>query len=346
MYTHCIFCKAELGSNEAIEKFPVGRRLAFDAEHGRLWVVCRSCERWNLTPLEERWEAIEDCERFYRDTRTRVSTENIGLARLAEGLDLVRVGRPQLPEFAAWRYGEQLVRRRRQYWFVAGGTGLVIVVLAGIPLIAGVGVGFVGQVPNIINAIRSRRVVARVTTGPGEEQTVTLGQARKVGLFSVNDRWYLEVKHKAGDTSLEGDAALRAASLLLPHINAKGANPEQVQAAVRELQRSSDMDQLFRGSAQRFQPLFDARAAELHTARTGNRTRPVPLYLNKAPVEIRLALEMATHEAQERRALEGELAELETMWREAEEIASISDNLLLPASITDFFKRNQRDDLG
>ena len=39
---------------------------------------------------------------------------------------------------------------------------------------------------------------------------------------------------------------------------------------------------------------------------------------------------MALHEEQERRALEGELWRLEQAWREAEEIAAISDNLLLP----------------
>ena len=71
-----MFCKEPLGSNEVVvrpfrsaerlglidldEVFsrhldPVGRRLAFDPAKGRLWVVCRSCERWNLTPLEERW---------------------------------------------------------------------------------------------------------------------------------------------------------------------------------------------------------------------------------------------------------------------------------------------------
>jgi hypothetical protein len=40
-----------------------------------------------------------------------------------------------------------------------------------------------------------------------------------------------------------------------------------------------------------------------------------------------LALEMALHEETERRAMEGELAMLETMWREAEEIAGIADRL-------------------
>jgi hypothetical protein len=42
---------------------------------------------------------------------------------------------------------------------------------------------------------------------------------------------------------------------------------------------------------------------------------------------------MATHEESERRALEGELALLEAAWKEAEEIAAIADNLLLPPDI-------------
>src|SRR6478672_1588159 len=86
VYATCLFCNGDLGRNEAIETFPVGRRLAFDAAKGRLWVVCRKCERWNLTPIEERWEAIEDCERQFRGTKLRVSTDEIGLARLKEGL--------------------------------------------------------------------------------------------------------------------------------------------------------------------------------------------------------------------------------------------------------------------
>ncbi len=52
--------------------------------------------------------------------------------------------------------------------------------------------------------------------------------------------------------------------------------------------------------------------------------------LGALPPAVRLALEMAAHEESERRALEGELAELERAWREAEEIAAIADELLLP----------------
>src|SRR5439155_2313984 len=102
-----------------IEHFPVGRKLAFDAANGRLWVVCKLCGRWNLTPLEERWEAIEECERLFRDTFVRVSTDNIGMARLAEGFALIRIGAPLRPEFAAWRYGRFGAKFRRTH-FVAG----------------------------------------------------------------------------------------------------------------------------------------------------------------------------------------------------------------------------------
>ena len=84
MYATCLFCNRPLGSNESIEHFPVGKRLAFDSAKGRLWVVCPSCERWNLTPLEERWEAIEEAERLYHGTRLRAATDQIGLARLRE----------------------------------------------------------------------------------------------------------------------------------------------------------------------------------------------------------------------------------------------------------------------
>src|SRR5919112_2207462 len=144
MYSTCIFCHTALERNEAIEHFPVGRRLAFDAERGRLWVVCRRCSRWNLTPLEERWEAIEQCERLFAGTRLRASTDNVGLAKLPEGLELVRVGRPLRPEFAAWRYGDQFGRRRRVALLQAGlGLGALGAVLVG-GAAAGVGIGGFG----------------------------------------------------------------------------------------------------------------------------------------------------------------------------------------------------------
>jgi len=69
MYSTCLHCHKPLGRNDAVEHFPVGRRLAFDSAKGRLWVVCQHCARWNLTPIEERWEAVEESERTFCATR-------------------------------------------------------------------------------------------------------------------------------------------------------------------------------------------------------------------------------------------------------------------------------------
>jgi hypothetical protein len=49
--------------------------------------------------------------------------------------------------------------------------------------------------------------------------------------------------------------------------------------------------------------------------------------------KTKLALEMALHEEQERRALDGELKGLELAWRSAEEVAAIADDLLLPDGV-------------
>ena len=140
MFASCLFCNNNLGRNEAIESFPVGQRLAFDQAKGRLWVVCRSCARWNLSPLDERWEAIEAMERRFRDSRLRVSTDNIGLARLREGVDLIRIGEPQRPEMAAWRYGDQFGTRRKRQMLITGAVvGSAAAVVGGCSLQGGVG---------------------------------------------------------------------------------------------------------------------------------------------------------------------------------------------------------------
>src|SRR5471032_896789 len=173
MYSTCMFCHSALGTNEAIEHFPVGRRLAFDSAKGRLWAVCRSCERWNLSPLEERWEAIEECEKLFSASKLRVSTDNIGLARLKEGTTLVRVGEPQRPEMAAWRYGDQFNRRRRKHYVLVGGG----VVVAGGLIVGGLAMGAIGAgsfqlVQQLIN-LRKFRTMARL---PVQGTVLRVGQ--------------------------------------------------------------------------------------------------------------------------------------------------------------------------
>lgn len=350
MYSTCLFCHGDLGANEVVEHFPVGRRLAFDGEKGRLWVVCRSCERWNLTPIEERWEAIEECERLFRGTTLRMSTEHIGLARVSEGLELVRVGDPQRPEMAAWRYGDQFGKRRRRYYMIAG-AGVVVggALVSGsvaLGLFAGGGATLFNVATSAFHGIRKRRVVARIPT-PGGIVDVTREQLPRAKIVQSSESgWQLSLAYQAPPgphgvykwyeydpritnrkriINLGPDDALPALTALLPSVNGRGGNKRHVQTAVELVEEAGNATKLLN------------TAAALAVKKSWNPT--MQGRLSTIPLEARLALEMMTHENDERRALEGELAVLEARWKEAEEIAGISDNMFLPASITEWIRK-------
>jgi hypothetical protein len=322
VYTTCLFCNQPLGANEVIETFPVGRRLAFDQRLGRLWVVCRRCEKWNLTPFEERWEAIEDCERRFRDARKRVASDNIGLARLDQGLELVRIGEPLRPEFAAWRYGDQFGRRRRRA--IATGVGLGVVgtgvLVAGMwtGVLSGGGYGIWQAVEAAVKGVRRRQVVARVP-GPAGERLIVRGKhLEKTRLLAPTPGldWGLALPHSEGHVQLTDDQARRAAALLMPKVNKGGASRRKVEMAVKYIE--------WAGDPVRFLTQASSKVPEVKGA-----PKPLPTL----DVETRLAIEMAVNEENERIALEGELALLELEWKEAEEIAAIADRLGIPEDV-------------
>ena len=342
MYRTCLFCSSALGSNEAVEHFPVGRRLAFDAAKGRLWVVCRKCERWNLTPLEERWEAIEECERAFRATRLRVSTDHIGLARLKEGLELVRIGDPQRPEMAAWRYGDQFGRRRRRQYLIGGATVLVAgtVAVAG-PMLGILGAGAISPVWNITNSLFQVYRAKKLISVPAPEGVLRtrLVDVERIRLTVQHDTLQLSVPvvaqgeatptpwwryRKMRETRiLEGEAAVRAAGALLPLVNRSGGSAADVQRAVGIVEEAESPERLFESAAR----TLAARSG----SGFGDARRRTSL--KRVPLATRLALEMAAHEETERRALEGELFLLEEAWKQAEEIAGIADDMFLPQSV-------------
>ena len=363
MYSTCVVCNASLGRNEAVEHFPVGTRLAFDQAKGLLWVVCRACERWNLTPLEERWEAIEECERLYRDARTRVATDNVGLARLPDGTELVRIGKPLKPELAAWRYGDQFGKRRRRS-LIRGGlaaatiaAGAVAIPTLGVPAATLGALGFVvfqsAMITSVLGSggafvgsrwLRDDDGKYLFVSGDSVQQ-IRLAQGAdgdwelRIGhMGSFNDprewqeRYGVMSAHSApnfatGEARVGGEAALDIARILLPRLNGAGATREVVQNAVSTLAGLGTGEDAFQQAAERVRE-FGARQT---TGDTGS--------LAHLPADVRLALEMAAFEDQERLALEGELAALERAWREADELAGIADRLLEPPGVTSALER-------
>lgn len=375
MYSTCTFCYAALGTNTVLETFAVSGRVAFDPKKGCLWAICRQCAGWNLAPIEERWEAVEECERRFRATSLRYSSGNIGLAWLHGDLELIRVGPALRPEVAAWRYGRILTRRRSigrrtveqlatalvrgLYTLTASGRAkhrdpraalaqtllavygnrvLDLVHLPMLPASAAVN----AEIP--VAVVRYRHLVnaALVRPEPGRP-------------------WALHIPHDHGVLAIEGDQGVHTAARVLAVINGTerggGFSRDLIETAVRKVDESAFPGSYFnrvlalalrshwgRGSdkegtrlPRRVDDLEVAtsdieRLAFRLTGRTfwghgGIGSEPSAALLD-VPLVDRLALEMAAHEESERRALEGELEELETAWREADEIATIADALL------------------
>lgn len=361
MYDTCLHCQHRFGRNEAIEAFPVGRGLVFDEARGRLWVICEKCARWNLVPMDRRWEAIEGCARAFAGTTRRVGTGEVALARLADGTRLVRIGAPQLPEYAAWRYGDRMAARRRAAisrglalgTVAAGGVALAVPALAaagGIAAFAGA-LGF---------GLFQSLVVGGALAASGGAQGLAV---RPVPVQDGDGRWVVPVKNtgyrfvadpaqpggwglrlqgfgfteapmsylelalknnglSGGRTVTIGGARAEAALVrLLPRVNAAGAPGRRVETAVRAIEEAGRPHDFLPHLARNLRPYIIRQAF----GDSGE--------ITALPPEIRLAMEMAVHDDLERAAMEGELHRLEAAWREAEAIAAIADRLLTPPAV-------------
>jgi len=306
MYSRCLFCGAGLGVNAGVRRFPVGRRLAFDARRDRLWAICVRCGGWCLAPIEERWEAIEECERLFRGAHLRASTTNVSLAYLSDGLALVRVGAPVGSELALWRYGAALRRRYRvtDLARAAGLTGAAALLTAGSAGLAGIVLGGAGAL-----------VVWTVRQGP-------LADVRLV-VRSEPPGWGIAREGAKGEIVSVGPEAVRILSAVLGRAHRRGASADTIDYALAKLAiHPSPNDYI----------TFGAQVANME-GRFADRARRgmlLPVRSN-ALVALsapdRLALHMALIEDRENRALAGELEDLEAEWREAEHIAAIADSL-------------------
>ena len=325
MYTTCLHCHSPLGRNETIEHFAVGQRLAFDSAKGRLWVVCGKCRRWNLTPLEERWEAIEECERAFSLTKTRVSSDNIALARRSDGLELVRVGAPTLPEFAAWRYGSSLHQRwktRGLPWavipFSAYGFQLAMQtqLITFAPALAGM-----LAIGGVLSLVQRRYGRVKVRLPDGRVVTVRHSKGQDVQLTpDPQHGWALSLANKSDATLTTGVAATHGLRGVLTAMNFFGGRRAEINDATWLLANAGD--------PRRFLEQVAAVSARHRLPNLGH-----------LPADVRLGLEMALHEDSERAALEGELAQLREEWQLSEEVAQIADAMFLPAGISRAFAR-------
>jgi hypothetical protein len=204
-------------------------------------------------------------------------------------------------------------------------------------------------------------VVARIRTPEGETLRVRRRHLLETAIGpGSHSPFAIDLRYVGGGARFEGADAMRIASIVVPAANRFGGNKQTVAQAVGAIEQS--------GGAEGF---LD-RISKVAVVTTGSLMRPERTEFGRWTLESggfgrwggvmigarrgrrrggwgnadwstglfgldpvqRLALEMALHEDAERVALEGELAELERAWQEAEEIAGIADNLLVPDSLS------------
>jgi hypothetical protein len=180
-------------------------------------------------------------------------------------------------------------------------------------------------------------VVARVNTPTGQTLRVRrrhLGETTLLrgaeGSLAVNLRF------AGGPAPFEGSEAMRIASLIVPATNRYGGGKENVAQAVSSIESSGGPEAYLARLAD--QSPSEMTAIDLKRRRS--RWRDVgSTGLFGMPTIQRLALEMSLHEEAERRAMAGELALLEEAWRQAEEIAAISDDMFVPSTVSRAIER-------
>lgn len=336
MYTRCLVCSSPFEPNESLEHLPRGKRLAFDPGRGRLWVICRTCKRWSLTPIEDRWEALEELEKLAMDRARMLSqTDNIALLR-AENLEIVRVGKAKLSEEAWWRYGRELASRRENYKKLSfAGTLAAGAVAAGGWATGGMtflGMWFImGNAPDsLTDAARWLRFGGAAWRGREEcplcghrFKAIKYRDRGSLGLFPGQEAGQVELvyrcpncgHYKEGGLHLSGEVADRTLRRVLAYHHFAGASERRVVSAARLIQEAGSPGDLTRIVVRDGRRLGDLQ-------RTGA-----------------IALEIAANESAEQHLLELELAELEAHWKREEELASIVDGELTPLPLLESLRR-------
>lgn len=354
MWTHCTVCSASLGSNDDVEPFPVGTAHVFDPERGRLWVICSKCRRWNLTPCEQRWEAVEALSRIWESAVTRVQGESLALSRLRSGMTIVRVGRnPSDSELATWRWGRRgpLLRRGVPLVATAGALtvgGALAAGVAPLAVVAAIGVAghavavgaltrFLGPVATLddagsVTSVR-RRELLRAGMNPRDDwlgwsihleralvPTKSRPPLKVPGFLTVSEQVATAERHWVEFT---GGRAIVLARRAFPLLNQRASRDSTVFDALELIRESGGPSNYLKSAA-------------------AAKPRWVPF--RHYPDPMKLSLGVVLFQEEERKALEGEVAQLERAWREAEAIAAIADDLLPPEGWEVFRDKHREDD--
>jgi len=341
VYTQCLRCSRSLGRNTELARLPIGRRFAFDTTRARLWVVCRSCDQWNLVPIEERWEALEECERLAENADVRADGAGVGLARTESGLELLRANGISDADIANARYGRRIARR--QYVFMS-----IFVVLALVATGLGIWQAIVNRSPGFgaYFGVCAAAVLFRwwrepprrwvwVRTPPGRLTVVWPWELKNVRIAVPHEKPpELVVPRLRNELRLRGNEAVDFLAALLPKLNGADCVDASIPHAVNnvteaEARSRREPARVRRKKSRNKSPNPRASYRPWQWLAIDCSHRPL---VNVRP-ETRLALEMAVMEEIERRELKRYAVSVGYAWSDEEEIAAIADDLLIAPQV-------------
>ena len=329
LFTRCIFCDTKFPENGIFGRLPPGRRLAFDPQQGRLWVVCGECGRWNLCAMEERWKALHELERLVRD-RSQLVAETDNIALLSSGdLFLIRVGKAGLAERAWWRYGRELHRRRSRFHSARSRlTAYTFGALAYLSDVVGLGeedlsIGW-DDAPTA-DILRWRRF--GWAAWHGSVDCPYCNSSLKALRHDLSWWVFPRIEPDTGETVVEvpcprcdpwtpkkvyeikGPEAQTVLRRILAYQHIAGASESTIKDASRVIESA--------GSSEAFEALVTKERKSLWGM---GKTRSI-------------ALEIALNDSVERRMMELELQAIEFVWKREEELAGIIDEQLTPDDV-------------
>jgi hypothetical protein len=348
MYSRCIRCHRSLGTNSEIAHLAVGRRIAFDTEKGRLWAICTHCDQWNLAPIEERWEALEECARVADSAEAKSGRNGIGVARTATGLELLRVGELSAVDIANSRYGRRIAKRLRTLLGIAICLAIIVIelgiragmdtrsVLTGFYVVAAAGAlaaAFFSNPPRILPtsfAIGGKRR----RLWPWEFSAIKIELSQDSGRPCIRT----DAEH-----CLEGRAAVQLLGAILPVLNGGDCAIASVRIA---LARVNDAERRTRTHTTSVERKHRDDPDSPHLPRV---LRPweriaesiVGFHLIGLGPDARLALEMAVTEESELLELDADATGAAAAWPDQEQIASIADRLIVDENVETLLRNAQ-----
>lgn len=333
MFTRCIFCHTPFPANGVFGRLPPGRRIAFDPGRGHLWVVCEGCHRWNLCPIEERFEALYELERQVRDeARVVAETDNVTLLKTGE-LFLIRLGRAGLAEQAWWRYGRELHKRRARFYST---RSQLVAYTYGAMQYVGELVGLGDEDLNIswddtpvADVLRWRRF--GWSAWRGRVSCPYCGSSLRALRYDVS-WWVFPRRDENGRTIVEVPCTRCDPWTPKQVYEIKGSEAENVLRRVLAYQHISGATERSLKDATRIIESVGSGSTEaaLESFATGEKRS---LWgMGKAHS---MALEIALNDSVEQRMMRAELRSLEIVWKREEELAKIIDEELTNKSIFD-----------